>query len=143
MCSSIVDASVDALTGVFVGEVVFEIVVSSLVYLLVVTMPWPTVAASVPTTAVSTSRPATIVVWQVTAVMCARLWRSPTSVGLVGTDFRVGDGLCPSEKIYRLAHGRDQVCPYTSLETLALWRAWESIEIRYGDSYISARGLEH
>ena len=62
MCSYIVDTSVDAFTGVFVGEVVSKITVSSLIYFLVVAMPWPTVAASVPTTVVMTSCPATAIV---------------------------------------------------------------------------------
>ena len=64
-------------------------------------------------------------------------------MGLVKSDFYVGDGLCPSEKFYRLPHGRDQVCPYTGPDTLAFWRVWESIEIHHGDSYISAWGLEY
>ena len=128
--------------GVFVGEVVSEIAVSSLIYLLVMAMPWPTVAASVPTTVVTTSCPATAVVWRATAAMCARPWRGPTSVGLVRSDFRVRDSLRSSYKVRRLPHGRDQVCSYTGPETLAFWRVWESIEICHGDSYISAQGLE-
>jgi hypothetical protein len=63
-------------------------------------------------------------------------------MGLVGSDLCVGDGLGPSEKIYYLSHGHDQVCPYAGPNTLAFWRVWESIEIHHGDSYVSARGLE-
>ena len=63
VCISIVDASVDAFTGVFEGEFVLEIMVSSLVYLLVMTVPCPMLAASVLTTTNATSRPATDVVW--------------------------------------------------------------------------------
>ena len=104
------------------GEVLLEIAVSSLIYLLVVAMPWPMVAASVLTTVIMMSYPATAVVWRAIAVMCARPWRGPTSVGLVRSDFCVGDGLHPSKKVCRLSHGHDQVCPYTGPETLAFWR---------------------
>jgi hypothetical protein len=121
-CNFIIDTSIDAFTCVFVGEVLLEIAVSSQIYLLVMAMPWPTVAPSVPTTVITTSYPTTTVVWRATAAMCARPWRGPTLVGLVRSDFRVGDGLRPSKKICRLSHGRDQVCPYIGPETLAFWR---------------------
>ena len=58
----LIDASVDALTGVLMGEIVFEITVSSLVYFLVMIMPWPMVAAGVPTTTVVMSHLTTVVV---------------------------------------------------------------------------------
>ena len=74
MCSSIVDAPINALVDIFVGEVVSEIAVSSLIYLLVMTVPWPAVVASVPTTAVAISRLATVVIGQMTTAMCARPW---------------------------------------------------------------------
>jgi hypothetical protein len=74
VCNSIVDAPVDAFTGVFVGEDVSKITVSSLVYLLVMTVPWFAVAASVSTTTVATSRLTTVVVGRATAVMCAGPW---------------------------------------------------------------------
>ena len=64
-------------------------------------------------------------------------------MGLVGSDLHVGDGLCPSEKICRLSHGHNQVCPYAGPDTLAFWRVQELIEIRHGDGYISTQGLEH
>jgi len=74
VCSSIVDASVDVLACVFVGEIMPEIVVSHLVYLLVVTVPLLAVAANIPTTAVATSRLSTVVIGQATVVMCAGPW---------------------------------------------------------------------
>ena len=74
VCRSIIDAPVDAFTCVFVGEVVSEITVSSLVYLLVMSMSWFAVVASVSTTAVTTSLLATVVVGRATAVMCAGPW---------------------------------------------------------------------
>jgi len=64
-------------------------------------------------------------------------------VGLVGSNLCVGDGLCPSEKICHLPHGRDQVCPYTGPDTLAFWCVQESIEICHGDSHVSAQVFEH
>ena len=51
--------------------------------------------------------------------------------------------MCPSEKICRLPHDRDQVCPYTGTDTLAFWRVQESIEICHKDNHIGAWGLEH
>jgi len=61
--SYIVDTSVDAFTGVFVGEVVLEFTVSSLIYLLSVAMPWLTIGASISTMVVTTSCPTVAVVW--------------------------------------------------------------------------------
>ena len=74
VCSSIIDASVDVLAGVFVGEIMPEIAVSHLVYLLVVTVPLLAVAANIPTMAIATSRLSTIVVGRATAAMCAGPW---------------------------------------------------------------------
>jgi len=74
VCSSIIDASVDVLAGVFVGEIMPEITVSHLVYLLVVTVPLLAVAANIPTMAIATSRLSTIVVGRATAAMCAGPW---------------------------------------------------------------------
>jgi hypothetical protein len=67
----------------------------------------------------------------------------PDFVALVGSDFHVGDGLCPSKEICCLPHGRDQVCPYSSPDTLAFWHVRESIKICHGDSHVGARGLEY
>jgi len=62
VCCSIIDVPVDAFAGIFMGEVVSEITVSFLIYLLVMTVPWFTVAASVLTTAIAMSRLATVVI---------------------------------------------------------------------------------
>lgn len=59
---SILDAAVDAITGVFVGEILPKIMVSSLVDLLVVAVPLLVVTASIPTTAIATSCPSVVVV---------------------------------------------------------------------------------
>jgi hypothetical protein len=74
VCISIVDASVDVLAGVFVGEIMPEIAISHLVYLLVMTVPLLAVAANIPNTAVATSRLSTVVVGRATAAMFAGPW---------------------------------------------------------------------
>jgi len=122
VCHSIPDAAVNALTGILVGEILLKIMVSSLVYLLVVAVPLLAVTASVPTTATASSRLSTVVIGRATAAMCARSWRSPTLMGLVGSDLRVGDGLGPSKKICCLPHGGAQMCPYTYPNTLIFGR---------------------
>ena len=58
MCGSIVHASDDALTGVFAGKIMSKIVVFSLIYFLVMVVPWPmpmVIVAGVPTTTVTMS----------------------------------------------------------------------------------------
>ena len=75
--------------------------------------------------------------------MRARSWQSSASMGLVRSDLRVREGLGPSEKICCLPHGGDQVCSYTGPDALVFWRVWEPVEVFHGDSYVSARGLEH
>ena len=52
----ILDAVVDAIMGVFVGDILPKITVSLLVYLLVVSVSLLVVTASVPTTAIASSR---------------------------------------------------------------------------------------
>ena len=96
VCRSIPDMAVNALTGVLLGEILPNIMVSSLVYLLVMAVPLLVVTASVSTTAVASSRLSMVVIGRATAAMRARSWRGPTSMGLVGSDLRVGDGLGPS-----------------------------------------------
>jgi hypothetical protein len=77
MRGSVVDAFVDAFTGVFAGEVMSKIAVFPLVHFLVVVMSWPmtvVVAAGVPTTTVTTSHLVSVVVWRVITAMCIRSW---------------------------------------------------------------------
>jgi hypothetical protein len=71
---SILDATVDVLTVVLVGEILPKVTISSLVYLLVIIVPLLAVVAGAPTTAVATSYLSAVVVGRVTAAMGARSW---------------------------------------------------------------------
>jgi len=74
VCRSVVDASVDALAGVLVREILPEITVPSLVYLLVVSVLLIAVAASVPTTVVAMSYLPVIADGRAAAAMRIRSW---------------------------------------------------------------------
>jgi len=74
VCRSIVGASVDALAGVLVREILPEITVPSLVYLLVIPMPLLAVATSVPTTVVVMRWPPTVVDGRAATTMRTRSW---------------------------------------------------------------------
>jgi len=74
VCRSIVDASVDTLASVLVREVLPKIAVPSLVYLLVVSVPVLTVAASVPTMVVVMSCLPAVVDGRAVATMRTRSW---------------------------------------------------------------------
>ena len=66
VCRSILDATVDAIMAVLVGEILPKITVSSVVYFLVMVVPLLVVAASVLSTAVTTSRLFAVVVGRAT-----------------------------------------------------------------------------
>ena len=74
VCRSIIDASVDALAGVLVREVLPEIMVSSRVYLLVVSVPLLVVAAIVVTMIVVMSCLPAVVDGRAAATMHTGSW---------------------------------------------------------------------
>jgi hypothetical protein len=98
MRGSIVDTSVDALTGVLTGEIMSKIAIFSLIYFLVAIMSWSMttmIAAGISTSAITTGHLVAVVVRQ-------RLWRCTLSCGeawLRRLRSEVTSAICPMAMI--------------------------------------------
>jgi len=59
-------------------------------------------------------------------------------MSLVGGNLRVGDGLDSFEQSGCLPHCGDQVRSYAGSDTLIFWGVGEPVQVRHGDSHVSA-----